>query len=156
MQNMEALASCRGELCVLGHECLALQQGEYVGVGARLAPMEAQQHEALQVYKVCYAHCGVMSSNVKLQKLFLQQSRQREDSEEVANQEHEQGEQEATNESCDLEVCGMWAQACMLYDIMNTGLEAYTAVMPRSSDDRELSSECSEVSLPGSPITNDM
>lgn len=44
----------------------------------------------------------------------------------------------------------------MLRDIVNTGLGAHAAATPKSSDDREFSSECSEISLPRLSITKDM
>ena len=135
-QNM-GLATHRGELRSLRHEPPASQQGEYVGVRVGLAPLEAQQREALQVYEVCHAQCEVVSSNVKWQK--PQRSEQREEEgnkecepgeEEVdqereqgeepeeANQECEQGGQGAGNESRDSEVCGKWVQAHILHNIV--------------------------------------
>jgi hypothetical protein len=85
------------------------EQGECVGVRVGLPPPEARQGEARQAYEVHHAHCKVVSSNAKWQKLFLHQSKRKD-----ANKERDQGEQEAANQSRDSEVCGVWAQTRML------------------------------------------
>src|SRR6266403_2537484 len=48
----------------------------------------------------------------------------------------------------------MWHVGVIEAHMLHTDLKAYAAATPRSSSDRELSSECGEVSLRGSPITN--
>lgn len=72
-KDMRVLATRRRVLHGLGREWRpgTSQQGEYVGVGVELAPLEeqvaqqAQQHEDPRVHKVRHTHCEVVSGDAK-------------------------------------------------------------------------------------------